>query len=142
MKRRGFLGLLGLAPVAGPAMAAEAARSTVAQSSGVAIGHSPFDTFRQSPEYMQLVKRSLKLDARRYGRIKVDHGLDPDIAVLRSVPLTTKIRMQIEREAALDREQTLVDRAIEAMQNRMLPNWAGGQTGVTPRWFHAAREDD
>lgn len=146
MKRRSFLGFLGIAPVAGPAAAANMARNAMSPSPvGAAVGGSTdaWQIFQRSPDYMALVKRSTKLEARRYGRIKTDNGLDPDIAVLRSLPLTTKIRMQIEREVALEREQSLVDRAIEQMRERLLPGWAQGLAHPRqPRWFHESREDD
>lgn len=151
MRRRGFLQMLGIAPVAaqaaGAEIAANAAQSLSPLASGLAIGSggstNPWDVFNRSPDYMALLRRANRLDAKRNAAIRTAEALDPDIAVLRSVPLTTKIRMQIDREVELERQQTILDRALESLREQLVPGWAKtNQPATRTRWFYESRESE
>lgn len=116
MKRRGFLGLMGGAAVAGPAMAKEAvtklaqastladlqlpsALGQVAEAGGwarglVAGGGTPFDHVTRAKKKLDLI-RGFTADQR--SALKAGQhvaSLDPDLASYRSFSLAAKIDMQ------------------------------------------------
>lgn len=118
MKRRGFLGFIGGAAVAGPSMAKQAmAQGMEAMSVGPtlssmgyainapisrtdsAVGPTdgPYDAVRWAKRDLA---RFFGKSAERLLKERLDTHvgyLDPDIAVMRSLSLTTKIRMQRDR---------------------------------------------
>lgn len=130
MKRRGFLGFLGGAAVAGPAMAKEAitgpgslqigtasvgmANSAAGEAAGWFSGYdkvselpsiSPHDPAHWAQrELKQFLGRSAEEIAERKRSITV-HALDPDIAALRSFSLDAKVRMQRNRIFETEQEQ-------------------------------------
>lgn len=129
MKRRGFLGFLGGAAVAGPGMVKNAAAQTMADlhpsgialSSSAGISNGPMEAVpmndityqaerfarwniaRLNPEWLSRKRRERWVD-----------GLDPDIASYRSISLGSKIRMQRNRnfETWLEGQDNWFERAI------------------------------
>lgn len=109
MQRRSFLGLLGMAPVAAP-MAAKAAieradaelvgvtlNGVAKDSMLVSVGHTERSMLAKAASVLNGVvpdwkKRQLREEAKsvRY--------ISPDVATLRSVSLSSKIRIQRERD--------------------------------------------
>jgi len=135
MKRRGFLGFLGGAAVAGPGMVKQAAAQTVAELAlpSVGFGVEPVGYATQADDRswfndkwraFQSIVNSAEALARRKREIHVTH-LDPDLANCRSFSLDAKIRMQRERnfKAWLEREQGWFAR-----------NWDGYDE--TSRWYY------
>ena len=120
MKRRAFFGFLGGAAVAGPSVAKSAAQMTVSdlnlRQAGVAMLGSGLDAaesqcVRSDPKTYATkeLARFLGKTPTQRAREKADHyvnGLDPEIAVLRSVALPAKIRMT----RAVDYERSVRNR--------------------------------
>lgn len=116
MKRRGFLGFLGAAAVAGPGMAKAAAAQGMEamsigptlSSMGIAI-NAPFggDSIKGLQDEYDPIAWAKRDLARFFGksaerllteRLQTNVAyLDPDIAGMRSLSLTTKVRMQRDR---------------------------------------------
>lgn len=144
MKRRGFLGFLGGAAVAGPGMVKTAAAHGMESLSlgqvagGFSTGYglegpafataamdvadvSPLDAGhwaqRELAEFLGMTAKDL-VERRRATHVSV---LDPDLAVMRSLSLTTKIRMQRDRqfERGLEEQRGYLARQLE----RAIKNW-------------------
>jgi hypothetical protein len=110
VQRRGFLGLLAAAPIAGPVIAREAAASAGAMpvGSSFAIDAMRSDCTPCSPSSNkewaeQTIKRVFDrkwIDERRewYLKRRVVGVLDPDLASSRSFSLSTAIRIQRQRD--------------------------------------------
>lgn len=120
MKRRGFLGFIGGAAVAGPGMA-RAAVTPVAESLSIpgvgmsaVYGGMPSGPIEESDVVGEVVRLRARL-ARYIGRSAEElarerktvsaHTLDPDLAAMRSMSLDYRMRMQRERNFALIRAQ-------------------------------------
>lgn len=111
MKRRGFLGFLGGAAVAGPSMAKQAVSAGLndlslggaagSLSSGNWAGYSVVSGSGPnqwaSNEMAKLLGRTAAQHAFHKRQISI-HALDPDLAGYRSFALHEKIRLQRERE--------------------------------------------
>lgn len=129
MKRRGFLGFIGGAAVAGPSMAKQAVTAlsdtALGQVSGSGVGSAGL--FAQSVGYpapspdiaaqlANLAGRTMAQHREEMAKVYVN-VLDPDIAEYRAVRLQGKIRMQREREywRQLAQEKNWLQRAVEGM---------------------------
>lgn len=114
MKRRGFLGLLGGAAVAGPGMAKEAIGLSATKLPDVSGGGAPFYVNNtdfggftgdwgkpnkdSATEYLaRLMGKTADIIAKEKAAMYID-ALDPDIAEMRSIRLHAKIRMQRNRQ--------------------------------------------
>ena len=142
MKRRGFLGFLGGAAVAGPGMAKAAAAQgmeamSLGNSTGLlsAVGYAgeaiasndpypgalhPSDpkhwVQRQLAEFMGRTAEEL-LEQRLNTQV---HALDPDLAVNRSFSLATKVRMQRDRNFEANRashKRSILNDIKQALKN-------------------------
>lgn len=130
MKRRGFLGFIGGAAVAGPSMAKQAVTAlsdtALGQVSGSGVGASA-GMFAQSVGYPSqppdmaaqlagLIGRTMTQHREEMAKVYVS-SLDPDIAEYRAVRLQGKIRMQREREywRQLANEKNWLQRAVEGL---------------------------
>lgn len=118
MKRRGFLGFMGGAAVAGPGMVKEAAAKTLADLSLGGIGGFPpsspypsgaINSLGQmewaSKELAKLGLRPAAQHAFHKRRTQV-HSLDPDLASYRSIALHRKISIQRERQYERELRET------------------------------------
>ena len=143
MKRRGFFGLMGGAVVAGPTMVKNAAAQGIealqigAISGGVPFpggygsegvqlsdGPSPLDPAHwMQRELADFLGVSAKELAERRLETSV-HALDPDLAVMRSLSLDAKIRIQRDRQFVRERENQRrylsrnLERAIKSWHER------------------------
>lgn len=134
MKRRGFLGLLGGAAVAGPGMAREAIGMAATQIGGVngGVGGLVANYGAQATTGMnytgglaepsrnwaaeqlsKLIGKTAAEIAKEKAGIYV-HSLDPDLAEMRSIRLHAKMRIQREREwqRMYDREKGHLERMV------------------------------
>lgn len=125
MKRRGFLGFLGGAAVAGPSMVKQAAAASMADLSLVNMGLAAAPIGNGVPlpgggstdwaagSLAKLVGRSAAEHMRRRKTVHVQ-GLHPDIAALRSTSLAFKVRKQQERDywLGLENERSWLERVI------------------------------
>lgn len=131
MKRRGFLGILGGAVVAGPAMAKQAVADlsstylgSVSGASGLVGGYGmpTMALAGQSigpnfaAELATLIGRTAAQHREEIAKLHV-HTLDPDIAEYRSMRLQAKIRMQRERDywRNLNQQKSWLQRAAEGL---------------------------
>lgn len=144
MKRRGFFGLMGGAVVAGPSMAKAAATQGLEAlqlgpvggmpfppSAGYTTGAYPENSDGPSPldpeHWMQReLSDFLGVSARELAERRLEthvHALDPDLAVMRSLSLDAKIRIQRDRQFTREREsqRRYLSRNIE----RAIKNWSG-----------------
>lgn len=111
MKRRGFLKALAGAPIAGPAVVKEAVASTMADLSlsGVATGIASNGMMPQSPDDNWAQKELTKYLGKTAAHLALEkkqfqfNGIEPDVAALRSVSLTSKVRLS--RDIAFERSQ-------------------------------------
>ena len=140
MKRRGFLGFMGGAAVAGPAMAKQAvAQSLDAMRLGTVLPHGigggmglvggteagvPPDHYDPlgwaRKDLAQFLGKSASQLLKERLNTQVSH-LDPDIAVMRSISLGTTIRMQRDRNFEQNRTRErgwLEERIAEIMNNQ------------------------
>lgn len=113
LARRGFLRMLGGAVAAGPAIGKSAADMTLADTrlwpQGLSAGnlveppvpHTPSATHARS--MLEELKRGGE-QARRLRRTRLHlEGLEPDLATMRSLSLTTKVRLS--RDRAFERHE-------------------------------------
>ena len=129
MKRRGFLGFIGGAAVAGPSMAKQAVTAlsdtALGQVSGASVTTGGFagqlvNLPTQQPEMAaqlaSLVGRTMAQHREEMVKVHV-HQLDPDIAEFRAVRLQSKIRMQRERDywRHLANEKSWLQRAVQGL---------------------------
>lgn len=128
MKRRGFLGFLGGAAVAGPSMAKQAVAATIADLNvaGLVGGiptpdwGAPTGTMQGSYDHSWQIARLAKLALRTaaqhewHRRRTGVHALDPDLAGYRSFALHFKIGMQRDRnyERSLAYDKTELEAQI------------------------------
>lgn len=118
MKRRGFLGLMGGAAVAGPSMAKQAAATMADLSlpgmpraellgavvqSGYGYDGAPGGNDRARNSLAKLLGRSAAQHAFHKKRLMITQ-LDPDIAGYRSFSMSAKIAMQRDRDYERDLE--------------------------------------
>ena len=125
MKRRGFFGLMGGAVVAGPSMAQQAISTGLEGLSigGVgrpfmdggagyavqALADGPSETYDPTHWPRKELADFLGRTAEEWAQIRLDTyvaSLDPDIAIMRSISLTSKIRMQRDRNFERNRATT------------------------------------
>lgn len=145
MKRRGFLGTMVGAAVAGPSMAKQAIASGVeelslggfggmdaikgygyASAAGIATtgsgeNYDPTEWARR--ELADFLGRSASELARQRIETHVDR-LDPDIACMQSIALQAKIRMQRDRtfERNLSQQRGWLERQLQDQIKRMVTN--------------------
>jgi len=129
MKRRGFLGFLGGAAIAGPSMAKQAVAATVADlnlaglSGGIPVpdydgpvGQAIGGSGAKEWAVARLAKLAIRTaEQHDYHRRSVrPNMLDPDIASYRSIALHQKIRMQRDRDyvRGLEQERASLQGAI------------------------------
>lgn len=116
MKRRGFLGFMGGAAVAGPGMLKDAAASVVQDMAlgkagilaPVADAYLPsaapsgaagaFGQITRATDMLTKLRALTSEDLSRKKRNIAVYGLDPDIASYRSISMSAKIDWQRERE--------------------------------------------
>jgi hypothetical protein len=130
MKRRGFLKLMGAAPIAAPVMAKEAAANMVAELpiTGAKIGASLSPSQPGGPPPSNIgwavkdLRRLFTMSAQELARRKQltsVHTLDADLASLRSIALWKRVQMQrdrnFERDIANEKSwlQHIIDRGDE-----------------------------
>lgn len=138
MKRRGFLGFLGGAAVAGPSMAKQAVTTgleglsigsgsqviggTLASAGYAAQGPlDPYDPVRWATrELNEFIGRSASELLRERLETHVDR-LDPDIAGMQAIALQAKIRMQRDRNFERNRAQQRgwLEREVQSAVKRM-----------------------
>lgn len=125
MKRRGFFGLMGGAVVAGPSMAQQAMTTGLeglsiggvgvpfmdngANYVGQTTAAGPSETYDPTHWPRKELADFLGLTAEEWAQIRLDtyvSALDPDIAIMRSISLTSKIRMQRDRNFERSRLQS------------------------------------
>lgn len=139
MKRRGFFGLMGGAVVAGPSMAQQAISTGMeglsiggfgvpmlgagANYAGQAVADGPSETYDPTHWPRKELADFLGRTAEEWAQIRLDtyvSSLDPDIAIMRSISLDSKIRMQRDRNFERNRSQShrsLKDQLAHAIKN-------------------------
>ena len=131
MKRRGFLGFLGGAAVAGPSMAKQAVSATRADMNlaGVAsttmglVGSqasgAPYPEPYSDDWGMRVAKLAMRSQAEHQERQRNQYisGLDPDLTTYRSFALHTKIAMQKKRDywRSIENEKSWLQRRIDGI---------------------------
>lgn len=141
--RRSFLRLLGVAPVAAPVAAKAAAGELMAASSVTGIGVLPSmtaasaDYFGSSPaetgDYEKNEMKALKAIIKGAWPVHVEDRirrnaqdvrcLDPDLASNRSMSLSTKVRLQRERNYVRMKAECIDDARVR-LAKKALPEWA------------------
>jgi hypothetical protein len=143
MKRRGVLGLLGGAAVAGPSMAKQAVATgleamqvgggmdatatgspwATGRSLGVDIGYEPPSPM-DADHWLQVELREfLGMSDEEKKRLRSElhvHALDPDLVANRSFSLSAKLRIQRDRDFArsmVNREQYIRRQIADAMKH-------------------------
>lgn len=145
MKRRGFLGFLGGAAVAGPSMAKQAVASgleamqvsggphpvappgaySIGRSLGENIGYeepSPMDADHWAQRQLREFLGMSDEDKKQRRLEQHVHALDPDLVANRSFSLSAKLRIQRDRDFARSMASQEIDLRREIAE--AMKNWA------------------